>query len=113
MDRRMIVVALGVVLMGTSAGYALGGYATGGQSSTPVTERPPWWHEDEAAESGAATPATPPADMVATSDAPEQYVCHGCGPTLAQRRTQSLWKGDSAEAAYDTPQPDPEEGTPL
>jgi hypothetical protein len=103
MDRKLIVIALGVVLCGTSAGYALGGYATGGQASREADDRAAWWHD----EASASIPEAPK-ETLATTDAavPERYVCHGCGPTLAERRQQHMWDPAPSETAYADPPPE-------
>jgi hypothetical protein len=100
MDRRLIVIALGVILGGTSAGYALGGYATGGRVSSETSDREAWWRE-EASTSIPQAPAETAAPPTVAS--PEHYTCHGCGPTLAERRQQAMWGPATGETAYADP----------
>lgn len=97
MERRLIVISVGVALMGATAGYALGGYATGGaKDSAPQSD---WWGTDAAA---ADTATTPVETGTAAVDGPENYVCKGCGPTLADRRAEGLYAPihDPVDAGY-------------
>ncbi|HEX7852133.1 MAG TPA: hypothetical protein VF503_00385 [Sphingobium sp.] len=93
MDRRLIVIALGVVLGGTAGGFALGGFATGHGTKTASTDS--FWGSDA---STADAPAAPVEPATAAATGPENYVCHGCGQTLAEKRASQSYGGDYASS---------------
>lgn len=101
MDRRVIGIAVALLAGAACGGYALGGYATGGgQAAIPVENdgSADLWRDEGAA------PVAPPPSPVQASVGPERYVCHGCGPTLAERRAQAAWGGGSPDAGYGAPE---------
>jgi hypothetical protein len=98
----------GIVLTGTTAGFALGGYATGetSQGGTSFTGI-------ESAMAGPDGSGTAFADGATAADSadahPDSYKCRGCGPTLAERQMQSYAPDYDAQYASDYKAPDAEE----
>jgi hypothetical protein len=81
---RLIVAGLAVLLMGAGAGFALGGFA--------IRETRPSMADSALASTDmeGADPGDAPAPAVAKGpDRPDRYICHGCGPSLAERNAQS------------------------
>lgn len=88
-----IIAALVVLGAGCTGGFALAGFATAGAHQPPPVEWP-------APVSDALTEEEKAAVAPATVEAPENYVCKGCGPTLAQRQMDS-YAGVSSDVDAD------------
>lgn len=72
---------LAVLVMGAGTGLALGGFATG--------QAPPSPTDSLLTTSDAQSVEPIETPMPAVQNGPERYVCHGCGPTLAERNAQA------------------------
>ncbi|MET0138017.1 MAG: hypothetical protein ABW192_06515 [Sphingobium sp.] len=98
----------GIVLTGTTAGFALGGYATGETSQGETS-----FAAMDSAMTNPDGSGTAFADGGAAADSadahPESYKCHGCGPTLAERQMHSYAPDYDAQYASDYKAPDAEE----
>lgn len=94
----VIAIVLGIALVG---GLVLARYTTGVLS--PGVESASADTGLAAAENMAGDGAVNDAALAATdtpaNSTPENYVCHGCGPTLAQRQMDQLYTGGGSDGS--------------
>ena len=112
---RLIIAAVTTMAIGGAGGMALAQFVTGPLAAPPGSDAGFAMVQDAGNASGNLS-TTQPAE--ASSDAgqvPENYVCKGCGPTLAQMRMQAAaapYAPMPAEHADDA-QPLPDDGTDV
>jgi hypothetical protein len=105
----LILSGIGVLVLGTSSGVALGSFATGGTARASASEK---YLAEAMVDDAATSRAVPPVQTVAIDDSPDHYVCHGCGPSISERQMET-YTGVHSDGAYDAAYDVAKDLTPL